>query len=186
MVEQAKYLDGMLTHDEEETYSSDYIESLHQFIPKTCLIGYLPPLDRGDDEHKACSLMKWMDQQQHRSVVYVTLGTQGQFCCADQVVLALAFDMVGSPIIWAMKERDDQPRSYRPMHAGDDFIERAPAVPCDNDGFPEGWLERMRDRVQVIKWAPQIQTLDHPAVAYGMFYHGWCTHGGCPIFDGSA
>ncbi|KAJ8656947.1 hypothetical protein O0I10_007281 [Lichtheimia ornata] len=33
--EQAKYHDGMLTHDQEETYSIDYITSLHQFIPKT-------------------------------------------------------------------------------------------------------------------------------------------------------
>ncbi|CDH51159.1 predicted protein [Lichtheimia corymbifera JMRC:FSU:9682] len=47
--EQAKYHDDMLIHDDEETYSSDYIEFLHQFIPKIWFIVYLTPLDRGDD-----------------------------------------------------------------------------------------------------------------------------------------
>ncbi|KAI7881798.1 UDP-Glycosyltransferase/glycogen phosphorylase, partial [Lichtheimia hyalospora FSU 10163] len=174
--EQAKYHDGMLIHDQEEAYSTDYITLLHQFIPKTWFIGYLPPLERGNHANakldQEVSLMKWMDQQQPRSVIYVALGTQAQFCRADQVALALALEKAGFPVVWAMKKRDVS-QSYRPMHAGNDFIERTPQVPCDDDGFPEGWLERMSDRVKVVEWAPQIKLLGHRATGLFVSHCGW-------------
>ncbi|KAJ8656948.1 hypothetical protein O0I10_007282 [Lichtheimia ornata] len=59
------------------------------------------------------------------------------------------------------------------MHAGDDFIGRAPIVPCDEDGFPEGWLKRMGDRVKVVEWAPQIKILDHSATGLFVSHCGW-------------
>ena len=168
--EQAKYHDGMLIHDQEETYNTDYITLLHQFIPKTWFIGYLPPLERGHHENakldQEVSLMKWMDQQKPQSVIYVALGTQAQLYRADQVALALALEKAGFPVVWAMKKHVVS-QSYRPMHAGNDFIERTPQVPCDDDGFPEGWLERMGDRVKVVEWAPQIKLLGHQAT--GLF-----------------
>lgn len=63
-------------------------------------------MDRGGDHgdgDDASSLMKWMDQQQSRTVIYVALGTQAHFCWADQVALALALEKVGFPVVWAMK-----------------------------------------------------------------------------------
>ncbi|KAF9900825.1 hypothetical protein BX616_002484 [Lobosporangium transversale] len=192
--------DGMLINDQEETYDSHYIAALKEYIPNVRFIGYLPPATdfskppAPKQAQSTCPevqgpeslVLPWLDRQGPRSVIYIAMGSWVHLCKADQVELAFALEKVGRPVVWTIKKYNETV-PYRPSHAGKDYKERECKVQCDEYGLPEGWLDRMGDRVLIVEWAPQTTILSHSSTGLFISHCGWnslteCVSlGGIPI-----
>ncbi|KAL9451035.1 hypothetical protein AB3S75_012728 [Citrus x aurantiifolia] len=96
--------------------------------------------------------LKWLDQQQPSSVVYVAFGS---FTIFDQVQfqeIALGLELCNRPFLWVVR----------------------PDITTDaNDRYPEGFQERVAARGQMISWAPQLRVLNHPSIACFLSHCGW-------------
>ncbi|KAJ4707328.1 UDP-glycosyltransferase [Melia azedarach] len=96
--------------------------------------------------------LKWLDQQQLNSVIYVAFGS---FTILDKIQfqeLALALELCNRPFLWVVR----------------------PGLTNDkNDAYPEGFQERVGTRGRMISWAPQQKVLSHPSIACFLSHCGW-------------
>ncbi|XP_071716199.1 UDP-glycosyltransferase 76H1-like [Rutidosis leptorrhynchoides] len=98
--------------------------------------------------------ISWLDKQAPRSVIYVSLGS---LATMDETELAeTAWGLANSkqPFLWVVR-----PGSVN----GSEWIEF----------LPEGFMEEIRGRGHVLKWAPQKKVLAHFAVGGFWSHCGW-------------
>ncbi|KAF8017352.1 hypothetical protein BT93_H2520 [Corymbia citriodora subsp. variegata] len=96
--------------------------------------------------------LKWLDQQPHKSVVYVAFGS---FTVFDQIQfqeLALGLELCNRPFLWVVRP---------------DITEEK------DDAYPKGFEERISGRGKLVGWAPQQKVLAHPAIACFVSHCGW-------------
>ncbi|XP_054782639.1 hydroquinone glucosyltransferase-like [Prosopis cineraria] len=119
--------------------------------------------DHGTSSSK---ILRWLDEQPRRSVLYVSLGSGGTLCEDQLHELALGLKMSGHKFLWALIK----PPSKSPSAT---FIINGTASKDDPLGFlRRGFLERTNGQgLLVPKWVPQVQVLRHGA---GFLSHcGW-------------
>ncbi|KAK3032568.1 hypothetical protein RJ639_036807 [Escallonia herrerae] len=97
------------------------------------------------------SCLKWLDQQPACSVIYVAFGSFTVLNQSQFEELALGLELTNRPFLWVVRpEMNGQDRTY-----------------------PEGFLERIEQRAQMVSWAPQQKVLSHPSVACFLSHCGW-------------
>ncbi|RWW21233.1 hypothetical protein GW17_00014619 [Ensete ventricosum] len=98
---------------------------------------------------EADKCLRWLDDRDRDSVLYVCFGSLGTFTKAQFHELALALEAWGHPFIWVVRE-------------------------CSDDWWPDGYTERTQGRCMIMKgWAPQILLLNHTAVGGFVTHCGW-------------
>ncbi|TYK29755.1 zeatin O-glucosyltransferase-like [Cucumis melo var. makuwa] len=113
--------------------------------------------ERSSSKH---SCMSWLDQQEPRSVMYISFGTTTTV--EDKQIKEIAIGLARShqKFIWVIRDADK----------GDIFHD-------DNDKkpkLPEGYNDLIGDRGLVIReWAPQLEILSHWATGGFMTHCGW-------------
>ncbi|XP_020230195.1 UDP-glycosyltransferase 83A1 [Cajanus cajan] len=126
------------------------------YIPKILPIG---PLLRSHDNTSASattkpmgmfweedlSCMSWLDQQPHRSVLYVAFGSFTLFNQTQFNELALGLDLTNRPFLWVV--RQDNKMVY-----------------------PNEFLG---SKGKIVRWAPQQKVLSHPSIACFVTHCGW-------------
>ncbi|GLJ07797.1 hypothetical protein SUGI_0074250 [Cryptomeria japonica] len=113
--------------------------------------------DIGENE-----LVRWLDSQSPRSVVYVSFGSQTYLSPQQTNALARGLEASQQPFVWAIKVAP----AFEP--ATSDFAAR------DRAYFPEDFQERTKNRgVIVWGWAPQLLILSHPSVGAFASHCGW-------------
>ncbi|XP_015690032.2 UDP-glycosyltransferase 91B1-like [Oryza brachyantha] len=106
--------------------------------------------DGEDDE----TIMRWLDEQPTKSVVYVALGSEAPMSADLLRELAHGLDLAGTRFVWAL-------RKPAGVDHGDSIL-------------PEGFVERTGERGLVItRWAPQVSILAHAAVCAFLTHCGW-------------
>uniref|UniRef100_A0ACD5VHD0 Uncharacterized protein n=1 Tax=Avena sativa TaxID=4498 RepID=A0ACD5VHD0_AVESA len=116
-----------------------------------------PEEDAGAKRH-AC--LAWLDGQPEASVAFLCFGSLGRFGAKQTKQIAAGLEASGQRFLWAVR---------RP-HGDEDQL------PDDDlDAlFPEGFLQRTRDRgLVVMSWAPQREVLAHGAVGGFVTHCGW-------------
>ncbi|XP_031257640.1 UDP-glycosyltransferase 83A1-like [Pistacia vera] len=96
--------------------------------------------------------LKWLDQQQPNSVIYVAFGS---FTVMDKIQfreLALGLELTNKPFLWVVRR---------------DIADNA------NEAFPEGFQDRVAKRGKMVGWAPQQKVLSHPSIACFFSHCGW-------------
>ena len=68
--------------------------------------------------------------------------------------LAIGLEESGSPVVWVIRP---------------DLMAGA----SGRASFPDGFLDRTKDRVFIVEWAPQLQVLAHPSVGGFLTHCGW-------------
>lgn len=109
----------------------------------------LPPDAAGDDDdgHRP-DLMRWLDEQPARSVVYVALGTEAPVTADNVRELALGLELAGARFLWALRDAGER--------------------------LPEGYKARVAGRSVVeAGWVPQVRVLAHAAVGAFLTHCGW-------------
>ncbi|KAH9312517.1 hypothetical protein KI387_027552 [Taxus chinensis] len=113
--------------------------------------------DIGEEE-----LIRWLDSQSPRSVVYLSFGSQTYLTPQQTNALARGVELSEQPFVWAIKI---PPRIEPATSDSASFARRY---------LPEGFQERTKNRGVVIwGWAPQLLILSHPAVGGFASHCGW-------------
>ncbi|KAJ4707332.1 UDP-glycosyltransferase [Melia azedarach] len=97
--------------------------------------------------------LKWLDQQQPNSVIYVAFGSSTVFDKTQFQELALGLELCNRPFLWVVRS---------------DILNNDV-----NDAYPEGFQDRVATRSRMISWAPQQKVLSHPSVACFLSHCGW-------------
>ena len=96
--------------------------------------------------------LKWLDKQAPASVLYVSFGSIAILTLQQFEELALGLEACGQPLLWVIRS---------------DLMYGESAL------FPEGYLDRVKDRACFVSWAPQLQVLTHPATGGFLTHFGW-------------
>ncbi|CAO2141945.1 unnamed protein product [Urochloa humidicola] len=112
-------------------------------------LGLMPPPSpdsgRGADVHGDHPIVRWLDAQPAKSVVYVALGSEVPLRVELVHELAHGLELAGTRFLWALRKPGD--------------------VADDADVLPAGFQERTHGHGLVtMGWAPQIAILAHGAV----------------------
>lgn len=97
--------------------------------------------------------MEWLDRLAPNSVVYVSFGSLANIDKAEAIETAMGLANSDQAFLWVVR-----PGSVR----GVEWVE-----------LPEGFEGKTRGRGLVVKWAPQMEVLAHPAVGGFWTHCGW-------------
>ncbi|KAK4732954.1 hypothetical protein R3W88_025942 [Solanum pinnatisectum] len=121
------------------------------------------------------SIIKWLDDQQDSSVVFLCFGSMGSFEAEQIKEIATALEHCGHRFLWSLRKsppkgKVDIPTSYNNYE----------------EVLPKGFLERTKERGKIIGWAPQVTILSHPSIGGFVSHCGWNSilesiHFGVPI-----
>jgi hydroquinone glucosyltransferase len=111
--------------------------------------------------------LKWLDEQPHGSVLYISFGSGGTLSYDQITELALGLETSEQRFLWVVRPPNDKV-------ANATFFSH---VQNHNDPFdflPEGFLERTKGRGVVLpSWAPQAQILSHGSTGGFLTHCGW-------------
>lgn len=108
-------------------------------------------------------VLKWLEQQQPKSVIYVCFGSQGSLK-EDQVrELAHGLERSGYNFLWSLRRPSpNKIRAIFPSEYGN-----------YKDILPEGFLERTSRIGKVVGWAPQLEVLSQESIGGFISHCGW-------------
>ncbi|XP_028795339.1 UDP-glycosyltransferase 83A1-like [Neltuma alba] len=98
------------------------------------------------EEDRTC--LHWLDQQQPKSVIYVSFGSLSVLEPNQFTELALALDILDMPFLWVVKPANEQHNAY-----------------------PHAFKETNKGKI--VGWVPQKKVLKHPAIACFISHCGW-------------
>ncbi|KAJ8760222.1 hypothetical protein K2173_011092 [Erythroxylum novogranatense] len=117
-------------------------------------------VDRIVNETKASSGIIWNtfqeleESQEPRSVVYVSFGSIAAISEANFLEIAWGPANSKHPFLWVVRSG---------FVRGNKWLEK----------LPDRFLEDLNGRGHIVKWAPQLEVLTHPAVAVFWTHSGW-------------
>ncbi|XP_060179444.1 putative UDP-glucose flavonoid 3-O-glucosyltransferase 3 [Lycium barbarum] len=120
-------------------------------------------------------IIKWLDEQQDSSVVFLCFGSMGSFEAEQIREIATALEHCGHRFLWSLrrsppKGKIDIPSNYNNYE----------------EVLPQGFLEKTKEIGKIIGWAPQVAILSHPSIGGFVSHCGWnsvleSVHFGVPI-----
>lgn len=140
-------------------YEGEYLELIRRFNTKPVIpVGLLPPVVVSSDKNAAddcwSETFSWLDEQEPKSVVFVSFGSEYKFSRDEVQELAHGLEQSNVPFLWALR---------RPVWLTGDIVE----------ALPEGLADRIKGRgVIQVGWVPQMEILAHPAIGGSLFHCG--------------
>lgn len=117
-----------------------------------------------DETESETECLRWLDLHPSKSVVFLCFGRWGAFSVEQLKEMAVGLENSGYRFLWAVR-----------CPPGKMGLPAAAEEADLGELLPEGFLERTKDRVLVLKsYAPQKEVLSHDAVG-GFVTH--CGHG---------
>lgn len=101
------------------------------------------------------SCLRWLDEREAASVIYVSFGSVAVFSQLQLEELALGLELSGRPFLWVIRSNLTNTGSR---------VE-----------YPEGFLDRVCGGGvgKIVEWAPQEKVLSHPSVGCFLSHCGW-------------
>ncbi|CAL0312138.1 unnamed protein product [Lupinus luteus] len=99
--------------------------------------------------------LKWLENKEPNSVVYVCFGSMTSFPDAQLKEIAMGLEASGQPFIWVVKKGSK---------SEDEKLE----------WLPEGFEDRIEGKGLIIRgWAPQVMILEHESIGGFVTHCGW-------------
>lgn len=134
----------------------DFVSSLlgKKVVPVGTLVQ--DPTDGdGDDPLENEIIIKWLDEKEERSVVFVSFGSEYFLTGEERHKIARGLEMSGVSFVWVVRFPNGENMSIR-------------------EALPEGFLERTSQSGKVVEgWAPQAKILRHPSIGGFVSHCGW-------------
>ncbi|KAG2317434.1 hypothetical protein Bca52824_020556 [Brassica carinata] len=162
-----KEMKGILVNTvaELEPYVLEYFwsggDDTNIITPRVYSVGPLLHLEHQVDETQV-EILKWLDKQPARSVVFLCFGSMGGFSEEQVREIAMALERSGHSFLWSLRRSspnilNEHPEEFKNLE----------------DVLPRGFLERTQERGRVIGWAPQVAILASPAIGGFVTHCGW-------------
>ncbi|CAH2053086.1 unnamed protein product [Thlaspi arvense] len=118
----------------------------------------------GEDEKKR-EILRWLDEQPSKSVVFLCFGSMGGFSEEQAREIAVALERSGHRFLWSL-------RRASPVEK---IMTGSPPGGFTNleEILPEGFLDRTAKIGKIITWAPQVAVLESPAIGGFVTHCGW-------------
>ncbi|CAM0908378.1 unnamed protein product [Alopecurus aequalis] len=124
-------------------------------VPAGILLPPAPVVDAA----AADEVMRWLDEQPPKSVIYVALGSEAPVTLNNLHELALGLELAGVRFLWALRK----PAGLFDADAG---------AGCNV--LPDGFTNRMQGRGMVqMGWVPQVVVMAHAATGAFLTHCGW-------------
>ncbi|KAL5727085.1 hypothetical protein ACHQM5_000317 [Ranunculus cassubicifolius] len=127
-----------------------------------------PLIRTGGDKSDAdrCESLRWLDNQPHGSVLFISFGSGGTLSTEQLTELARGLEISEQRFLWVVRSPNDE------MANASYFTAESRMDPL---GFlPEGFLERTKGLGLVVPdWAPQVQVLSHGSTGGFLTHCGW-------------
>ncbi|XVE73738.1 hypothetical protein DITRI_Ditri11bG0142600 [Diplodiscus trichospermus] len=139
------------------------IKTLQEKEPGKPPVYAVGPLVNVDPSSKAdgSDRLKWLDDQPHGSVLYVSFGSLGSLSYDQMNELALGLEISEQRFLWVVRRPYDKVTGVESQEDPFDFL-------------PKGFLERTKGRgLLVPAWAPQAQVLSHGSTGGFLTHCGW-------------
>lgn len=96
----------------------------------------------------------WLNKQEPKSVIYVSFGSVTAI--GKDEFLEIAWGLANSqcPFLWVVR-----PKSVK----GFEWVE----------ALPNGYIDSLNERGHIVKWAPQLDVLEHPSIGAFWTHSGW-------------
>ncbi|PRQ52231.1 putative flavonol 3-O-glucosyltransferase [Rosa chinensis] len=111
---------------------------------------------------KVDKIMKWLDEQSPKSVVFLCFGSSGSFDETQLKEMAIGLEQSGQRFLWSVRQNPPKGTMATPgEHTNyDDFL-------------PHGFSERTKGMGMWCGWAPQVEVLSHRAIGGFVSHCGW-------------
>ncbi|KAL7253951.1 hypothetical protein ACSBR1_008319 [Camellia fascicularis] len=106
------------------------------------------------------NIMKWLDDRDPSSVVFLCFGSMGTFCAPQLREIAQALERSGHGFLWSIRL---PPKTTT----------HGKAENPEEEMLPDGFIERTRGKGMVCGWAPQAEVLAHKAIGGFVSHCGW-------------
>uniref|UniRef100_A0A1J3E8A7 Glycosyltransferase n=1 Tax=Noccaea caerulescens TaxID=107243 RepID=A0A1J3E8A7_NOCCA len=116
--------------------------------------------DSTDD--KQSEILRWLDEQPSKSVVFLCFGSMGGFGEDQAKEIAIALERSGHRFLWALRRA----RPKGTIGPPGDFTNL-------EEILPEGFLDRTANIGKIIGWAPQTAVLANHAIGGFVSHCGW-------------
>jgi gallate 1-beta-glucosyltransferase len=103
---------------------------------------------RGDFIKATGDCLEWLDTQEPKSVIYISLGSIVTFTREEMTDMAHELLTNSRPFLWVIR-------------------------PDCHELLPEGFLEEVKGRGMVVGWSPQDSVLNHGSVGCFLTHCGW-------------
>ncbi|XP_050238723.1 hydroquinone glucosyltransferase [Mercurialis annua] len=121
---------------------------------------------RPSNKEEDAECLRWLDEQPHGSVLFVSFGSGGTLSYDQINELALGLEMSGQRFLWVVKSPNDgvANATFFSIQSQNDPL----------DFLPKGFMVRTRGRGLVVpSWAPQAQVLSHGSTGGFLTHCGW-------------
>ena len=104
------------------------------------------------EEDRSC--IEWLNMQKPRSVIYISLGSLALMESKDTLEMAWGLSNSNQSFLWVI---------------------RPGSIPASEwtESLPEEFTKLVSERGYIVKWAPQMEVLKHPAVGGFWSHCGW-------------
>jgi len=145
---------------------SEAIRALHEHVKgKPGIYPVGPIIQMGSIDHEnGMECLRWLDEQEPKSVLYVSFGSGGTLSQDQLNELAFGLELSGQKFLWVVRAPSGAVNSaYFGAETKDPL-----------QFLPQGFLERTKQQGLVVpSWAPQIQVLGHSATGGFLSHCGW-------------
>lgn len=161
--------DGIIVNSfldlEEDAFKVMGRRSRQDNAPPVYPVGPLIRRETKMEQAQGSECLKWLDDQPHRSVLYVSFGSGGTLSREQFLELAMGLEISECRFLWVVRSpQENAAVAYVNKEEKNDPLEF----------LPPGYLERTKGRGMVVPlWAPQIQVLSHKSTAGFMTHSGW-------------
>ncbi|PIA57057.1 hypothetical protein AQUCO_00600056v1 [Aquilegia coerulea] len=137
-----------------------------EFVP----VGPLIQETTSDCNENESNFIAWLNEKDHRSVVFVSFGTEYFMSKEEIEEIAYGLELSKVNFIWVIRFPDEEEKNEQV-----------------DEVLPQGFLKRIGNRGMVVKnWAPQPKILAHANVGGFVSHCGWSSvmegiHYGIPI-----
>ncbi|CAA7029890.1 unnamed protein product [Microthlaspi erraticum] len=116
------------------------------------------------EDEKKTEILRWLDKQPPRSVVFLCFGSLGGFGEEQTREIAVALERSGHRFLWSLRRASN--------------VEHMVGSPPDEfknleEILPGGFLERTSEIGKIISWAPQVAVLESLSVGGFVTHCGW-------------
>ncbi|XP_015880712.3 UDP-glycosyltransferase 71K2 [Ziziphus jujuba] len=112
------------------------------------------------DQAKRDKIIKWLDDQPTKSVIFLCFGSFGSFGVPQLREIAIGLEQSGARFLWSIR----QAKSIFEM-----------PIECEKpeEFLPQGFLDRTKELGMICGWTPQIEVLAHRAIGGFVSHCGW-------------